>query len=206
MSLPELQSFTNRSIGNPGDAASSASTASAHAKLNQILTNVPAGNFATQYGSINYASGSGPYTATISSVDLTKSVVMLTGWTQSNSTSNLNYAPIISLTNSTTVSININGAIAGGTATFVVLTFAQPVSSIQTGTINFAGNVASATATVSSVTTSKALLICTGYTIGSNDGRDIPTLTLTNSTTITAAHAQSGSIQNTAVGWALVAF
>lgn len=79
---------------------------------------------------------------------------------------------------------------------------ARAIKSIQRGVINI--TVASATATITSVNTSKSELRYLG-----GDGRDggavpmVPRLVLTNSTTITATSLQSNGSLSTNVSWEL---
>ena len=137
-----------------------------------------------QYGSIslnNATSG----TATITSVDTTKSCVVWLGDSMLYPGSvQAKYWPILTLTNATTVTATAPNA-STCTTKFMVVTW-NNVKSLQTGQISMGGY--SATATITSVNTAKALLIYQGSNSNDTGNADsgLIEITLTNSTTITA--------------------
>lgn len=77
------------------------------------------------------------------------------------------------------------------------------IKSIQRGVINSSGG--SATATVTAVNTSKAVLSFLGQRLTADDVRYHHELALTNSTTITAARNDT-SANNAYVSWQLVEY
>lgn len=65
------------------------------------------------------------------------------------------------------------------------------IKSIQRGVISIANATSSATATITSVNTSKAVLSFLGAEATADDVRQLPFLTFTNATTITATRSST---------------
>lgn len=80
------------------------------------------------------------------------------------------------------------------------------IKSIQTGAITISGTNLTATATVTEVDTTKAVLISNGCRMASDNGSTSAHIVLTNKTTITATRASYGSSSNTIVSYTLVEF
>lgn len=161
----------------------------------------------TQAFEINFGSGDTSKTVTISSVDTSRSLVLLDGWhVGSNTDFRLCYSRL-DLTNGTTVTATRNTSGVALTVRGVVIQFAPgKVSSIQTGTITLSSGTSSNTATISSVTTSRAVAIYMGnITSGTIISRAACTAELTNSTTITAARGD-GSSSTATVGYTVIEF
>ena len=78
------------------------------------------------------------------------------------------------------------------------------IKSIQRGEIGIFNGV-SATATISAVNTSKALLSTLGWVVTANDATHVPRLTLTDSTTITATRAANTTVTSV-IAWQLVEY
>lgn len=143
-----------------------------------------------QSGTITIAAASSSNTATITSVDTTKSIIIYEG-RQPTSTGSANTnrsAARIALTNATTVTAtrqNTNDAV---TVAFTVVEFASGVNSIQSGTIAIAGAATSNTATISAVGANAFVLWLGGSTAvtGLTWTTTECSAELTNSTTVTA--------------------
>lgn len=151
-----------------------------------------------QYGSISLPAGTLSATATITSVDTTRSVVMSLGvkatggdtsgtvWAEAEST--------LTLTNATTVTATGGGNSNSSTHYFVVIQFnVGSIKSLQNVTISGSDATTSDTATITSVTVSKALVIPRDGLLGrgqtANVGSSMPVIAygtqLTNATTLT---------------------
>jgi hypothetical protein len=79
------------------------------------------------------------------------------------------------------------------------------IKGIQRGVISMGSGAGSATATITSVDTSKSELRLLGWQHSNNaapTGQDFPSLVLTNATTVTAARNASG-VQTVTVSWEL---
>jgi hypothetical protein len=162
---------------------------------------------------ITIASAGSSNTATISSVDATRSVIFLTGFTTTYSGTTLrDFIPSVTLTNSTTVTAQ-RGDVDASTVTvrgYVAEFTSAAVDSVEYGTISLANGVGSNTATISAVTTARTSVFHLGQTSNvanatSTEGNIYHTLTLTDSTTITAdRNATSGAstVNFCAVQWA----
>ena len=163
---------------------------------------------AIQYGTIALSGAQATNTATITSVDLSRSILIdlrqsnnWSGGTQPSYTSNT-----LALTNSTTVTASRQAA--GGltlTAAFCVVTFNPGVvRSVQSGVVASAG---SPTVSITSVNTAKTLLLSLGLE-GDSGGRDdyfYGYWQLTNSTTLTLQRGASGGTSMKA-GWLALEF
>jgi len=143
-----------------------------------------------QHGSIQILSEESSHTATITAVDLSKTILFLSGQHSTSGIFNLGVG-CVTLTNTTTVTATKNTGLAGNTLdiSFVVLEFLEGIKNVQSGTISFTDSQTSKTATITAVTTTKSLLSYLGVT--SDDANVISVsrlfrVTLTNSTTVTA--------------------
>lgn len=156
-----------------------------------------------QQVTITIAAGSASNTATITSVDTTKACIWNQEFTSADTGNEFGeiFAGV-DLTNATTVTAT--RAISSGTAAVTVYCtviefVSSAITSIQKGTISLV-NVASNTATISSVTTSRSVAILNGWTNSSTDnfpGREFCAVTLTNATTVTGIRGTNPA--NTAV-------
>lgn len=146
-------------------------------------------------------------TATITSVDLANSVLLFLGASSNNAGDNIpDYAPRLALTNATTITAT-KFSLGGGGNTVVsyeVLEYWPGViKSVQRGSIVLT-NVATNTATITTVNTAKAHLGFLGAEIPSvSTQAEWPRLDLTNSTTVTATRVSAGA-PSTTVGFQVV--
>lgn len=144
-----------------------------------------------QYGAVSTTSTAN---TTITAVDLANSYVIVNGFTSSYTGTNTAVSCVTAeLTSSTNVQTENRVSIAFLGVQFVVIEFMPGVvKSIQKGTLSTTG-VASGTATITSVNTAKTLLVQTGQ--NTDTGADIvmPSITLTNATTITQATNNPGT-------------
>ena len=137
-------------------------------------------------------------TATISAVDLSRSICVFNGAKNTSGESTANNASglafRVALTNSTTVTANIvlSVAAAGRLVNFTVVEFFPGVlRSVQRGSITMNG-VGSGTATITEVNVAKSLVTYNGYTTTYTESPPMylnrlgAILTLTNATTVTA--------------------
>lgn len=160
-----------------------------------------------QYGNISLPAGTFSATATITSVDTTRSVVMSLGVKTSggdtNTTTWAEGESTVTLTNATTVTASGGGNSNSSTHYFVVIQFnSGSIKSLQNVTISGGDTTTSDTATITSVNASKALVIPRDGLLGrgqtANVGANMPILAygtqLTNATTLTHfRHSQAGS-------------
>lgn len=163
-------------------------------KINVIRANLPTWISIVGYqsGVASIASGQGLGTGTITSVDVTKSIVLLGGKLVNNGAVCDSFATAV-LTDATTVTVSDDAGFATTRSVpFVVLTFAG-LNSLQTGTVTITDNGATvtATATITSVNTAKAICIwqgCRGEYGGTalNILSGMAEVVLTNATTVTA--------------------
>lgn len=151
-----------------------------------------------QYGSITLAAAT-TGTATITAVSVANSVVMYLGATLPFLGPNPATYARLSITNATTITAT-SGGNSQAVVMFVVIEFQTgALKSLQAGTISLAGSTP-VTATVTSVNTNRAFLVWSGVSANAADDRLLPNITLTNSTTITAA------INTTGIGTAVVGY
>lgn len=162
-----------------------------------------------QYVSIALAGGAATNTATISSVDTTRAIVIYDGVFSDSTTDGPHALGRFDLTNATTVTFTrgtTTGALTGKAA---VIEFASgATTSVQQGTI-LLDNATSNTATISSVTTTRAAVFCQGVSgIGTSttEGNYLSNVELTDGTTVTAARNGSLSTADTTVGYVVVEF
>lgn len=159
-----------------------------------------------QYVDITLGSGVTSNTATITSVDATRSFVVLDGTTTTITAQNgATTQARIELTNATTVTAVRNTGTSSVTVRgMIVECFSAFVNSVQNGTISISAST-SGTATVTAVTTANAVAIYLGETTTSTStiANWATRLTLTNSTTITATVNTSSTCT---VGYSLIDF
>ena len=165
-----------------------------------------------QYGTVTIAALATSGTATISSVDTTKSSVLLLGASVANNAGTANYSQTMSrvdLTNATTVTATCGAAITLDviTVSFVVISFSG-VKSLQQGTLTIVHPATTGTATISSVSTTKSILLWQGYANDTNEGvyQGMATVTLTNSTTVTGSHDAGSGASTITMGYVVVEF
>jgi len=163
-----------------------------------------------QYVTIALANLETSKTATITSVDITKSVIIFLGQTTVSTDSNnlSDYMARIELTNATTVTAYRTNDNDDVTISCVVIEFDSAViNSKQSGTILISAGNTSNTATITAVNIAKSLLlycgVITSYT-GTVPIHAFSRLALTNSTTITATRGNSSN--SATVGWNLIEF
>jgi hypothetical protein len=142
-----------------------------------------------QQVSITIGAGATSNTATINSVDTSKTFIVLQGFTTTNNVNDANEIDTrIELTNSTTVTAYRYAADASHTVTVnavVVEATSSLVESVEYGTITDAS--ASGAATIASVNTARSVVFPLGTTLNDTDNFSprIGAMTLTNSTTVT---------------------
>lgn len=145
-----------------------------------------------QYGSVTIGSGVNNATATISSVDTSKSFLVYLGFTTDGAAGvsvQIDMARL-TLTNSTTVTANINNSSTRSvTVNFAVVeATSNLVASVQFGTVSIAAST-SGTATISSVDTSRSAVFWLGHssTSATSNTRAYNTgVSLTSATQVTA--------------------
>lgn len=207
-SLDRLLSSSGGDSNSPKiDAQATASPATAGslaAKMDTMLTRLPSpGVSAVQYGSTSMVSVA-TITATISTVDVTKSAVIWLGDYSLNAPTD---KARLTLTNATTVTANRDSTTSSPTNTnFMVVTFVSVVS-LQQGTTTITLANASGTTTVSSVATGRAALFYGGQQMAAAlADRDTAQIYLTNATTITATRFNNGASGTGTIAWTLVEF
>jgi hypothetical protein len=82
----------------------------------------------------------------------------------------------------------------------------SPIKSIQRGTITIAGNNTSATATISSVNTSKSMVSFLGSNTGGSGLFLLGRVGLTNATTVTATKHSTEGVSETVVSYEVIEF
>jgi hypothetical protein len=149
-------------------------------------------------------------TASISSVDTTKSIICFLGnYITTSSNAGFNYTSTrVELTDATTVTAyRYASSAVANTVSAVVIEFETAViNSKQSGTITLPLGTATATATITSVNAVKSLLIFCGSTTNTVSGlqHHFTNITLTNGTTITANRYATSS--DVVLGWNLIEF
>jgi hypothetical protein len=151
-------------------------------------------------------------TATISSVDTTKSAIFFGGFTTADTGSTYRlFMSRAELTNAITVTGYRDTLSATNTVTVrgtVVEFISDAVTSIQQGTIAIDASATSGTATINAVSTSLSVLFYLGLTVstsGTSPNSVFSRIDLTNATTVTATRASSSSAVVT-VGYCVVEF
>lgn len=145
-----------------------------------------------EYGTVSISSSTG--TATISSVDTSRSAVFLLGNTTTASATTPNGRnAAVTLTNATTVTANIGVSSITGTAGFVVVQFnSSAIQSVQRFTTAYTSSSTTDDQTISSVTTGNTMLVW-GGTVNASDTNGIYTLSLLNSTTARLTRQGTGT-------------
>lgn len=170
------------------------------------LWGVSSNIYSIQRGTIVITGASTSNTATITAVDVNNSIITFLGWNLAGA-ENPDHAFVrLALTNATTVTAT-KGAGTGGadnvTVGFEVVAYAPGViKSVQRGTIVCAAGTA--TATITSVNTAKTTLHCIGVSSVNTGAFNtwMPSIDLTNSTTITATStAADATVGYQAVEW-----
>ena len=139
-------------------------------------------------------------TATVTSFDESRTMLEDLGQSVDTATANDQHRLLqrCSVTNDTTITgTRANGnTSSNSTGGFKLTQYADGlINSIQDGTITLGSGVTSATATISSISTSKYLLSNLGVTLSSgttNESRHNVRITLTNPTTVTATRGSTG--------------
>lgn len=142
-----------------------------------------------QRGTITIASGSTSNTATITSVDTTKAIILYQGLTATSTSSVQSVASRIELTNGTTVTATRGASNTDSvTVAYTVIEFNAHVNSVQAGTVLVTAIQTSNTATISSVGSNAFVLFlgATSLTPQTSWSRVATSVDLTNSTTVTA--------------------
>lgn len=136
--------------------------------------------------------GAATGTATITAVDAANSRIRFLGQTASlNVVDGTKYFARVTLTNATTVTATANASPGANSCTVgyeVTEYYPGVLRSVQRGTISCTGG--SATATIAAVNLQKSELSLLGFSDAdtSNNNGVVPTLTLTNATTVTASN------------------
>lgn len=139
-------------------------------------------------------------TATVTAVDPNNAVLTCLGWTSAGTGTDQRLSSMaVVLTNSTTVTATVNGAEAvAHILSYELLEYVPGViKSIQRGTVTCSA-AASATATITAIDTTKAVVIWAGFT--TDDGTAMQAnlvygrLVLTNATTVTFSRPGSAGV------------
>ena len=167
---------------------------------------------------LTIASSSATGTATITSVDTSRTAVFFSYNNAGAVRQTLgNIDPPgtfcrVSLTNATTVTATRGSASAFSKDIVVTVVeySAAAVDSVQQGTIAMTNGIVTATDTITSVTTSRSVALFNGDTISSSnvgDGRARTSVSLTNSTTVTATRGTgAASAHTTTSGYVVIEF
>lgn len=152
---------------------------------------------AKEQRAVTNTSGNASFTDTITSVDTTKTLLFYNGAiVPATSSTVTSFACTTVLTNATTVTVTRVGTNTGSqTINYTAVTFAGAAlnSSVQRGTITLSAQTSN-TATITSINTAKSFVNYGNFRVtAANDNTDIPTLALTNATTVTAAVNSAGS-------------
>src|SRR5262249_53170487 len=111
----------------------------------------------------------------------------------------------LALTSSTVVTASRALTTGNVTARFAVVEYLpQFIKSAQRGSISLGIGAASANATITAVTTTKALLPSLRFTEGSVNSQEQPTLQLASSTSVNAA--RTTSVAAFTAGWQVIEF
>lgn len=140
-------------------------------------------------------------TATITAVDTNKAVVIPQGVRSDSANAGHNDVRL-ALTDSTTVTGTRDDSTSATTTVVFRVVEERRIKSIQRGTIAITSSNASNTATVTAVDVTKCTIVHLGTDSANADDR--VTLSLTNSTTITATRASTGGTAT--VGYQLVEY
>lgn len=151
-----------------------------------------------QQGSITISAASLTNTATVTSVDTSKAILIWNGLTSTNTTTSGAPGSVarIELTNATTVTATRGDSTLAITVRFTVVEFASGVNSIQAGTIALSVIQATNTATISSVGANAFVLWLGASTAVAGLGwtETQGAVELTNSTTVTATNLTGSTL------------
>jgi hypothetical protein len=168
----------------------------------------PGGTYITSVQNVEInVNGTTSNTATINSVNTANAVLFWQGETSAATSTQTDALARVTLTNSTTVTANVDSSANSVTVKCTVVEFAPGslVSAVQYGTITISSGNTSNTATISSVTTSQAVVLFLGIT---TDGTTIPegysSVTLTNGTTVTAN--RNSNTNSSTIGYVVCEF
>ncbi len=157
---------------------------------------------------ITIPAGSNSQTATITSVDTSRTLLFYGGLrAQGNATFDQRFASV-TFTNSTTLTAQTNTIDSSNSRTIKVTVFeylSSAVSSIQYGTIAVSGNTA--TATISAIDPTRSAVVFLGQTTNTatiDQARGNCCLNLTNSTTVTATRGAAND--NVSVNFAVIQY
>lgn len=168
------------------------------AEISYTLVECLNDEFSVQRGEVTISSGTASNTATISSVDTSKSIVLVSIRTDDSANTEATSLATGELSNGTTVLVKRAGTPSvASIARYEVIEFTTASSvNIQTGEITLATDTASNTATISSVTGSRTWVYCSWD--ASNDGLQQTAIgcDLTNGTTVTAHRDNTSSFTN----------
>lgn len=145
-----------------------------------------------QRGTIAIAGGSSSNTASITSVDTTRSVVVFLGFSTDNNANGGDGFGRLTLTNATTVTANRGNTNNNCTVSFEVWQFSSGILSLapQVFSIAIADTTASNTATITSITTTTSIVVPQGWSYDTAAATNVSNLlgraSLTNATTVTA--------------------
>lgn len=182
-------------------------SASGDAQVSYSVVKCYLNEFSVQRGQTTIASGSVSNTATINSVDTSKSMVIVSSFDDETSSNQQTGLVTGELQNSTTVLMKRNdGATVNDTINWQVVTFSSGSgATVQTGETNLGSGSSGQTASISSVNTASSWLYCS-YDADTNGlGQTAVGCDLTDSTTITLDRYKSGSYNNR-VRWYVVTF
>ena len=177
----EVVGYGNVTPISTGDAVNILSVSSGGATIENI-----------QEATITLSNASGSDTATITEVDPDNTVLLFNGFKGADDLAAGNIKVV--LTDGTTVTANRVGSWVGECVVKVtVLEFTDgSIAGVQRGTINIAQPATSNTDSITSVDTSKSVLLKLGATTGGGTINDLRChIELTNSTTVTATRDQS---------------
>lgn len=166
--------------------------------------------YTVQQISIAIGSGAASATQTVDRVGTGTAVIFPGGFISSSTGTNPAITlPRLELTNATTVTAYRNTSDTSTVTVKGTLIYfnSNAVASIQQGTIVFASGDATKTATITSVGTGNSMVINLGNTTAkttSSSGETVPSLTLTNATTVTATRGVTGTALT--VGYAVIEF
>jgi hypothetical protein len=149
---------------------------------------------AVQRGTVTITSGNVSGTATITSVVTANTRFRFLGCNDSGVDAQPSLLAKVALTNATTVTATVNTAPTNNLVVGFEVTEYYPgiLKSVQRGTITVTGGTGTNTASITTVVTQKSELAWLGATVAST-ARDIPWLTLTNATTVTATNVSGSS-------------
>ncbi|MBX9583665.1 MAG: hypothetical protein K2X87_25465 [Gemmataceae bacterium] len=156
-----------------------------------------------EYGTVSIGSGASSNTATVASVDVTRSTVFYLGSTTTSNSSGTaeQHLMTVTLTDATTVTAATSAtSTATRIASFCVVQWASgATTSVNAYTLTDSTAATAPTKTITSVDTTRSLVIyngCLGAATGMTD--NLSRLSLTNSTTVTVTRGGTGATSRTA--------